>query len=211
MEAYESVRLWFGRWFPTEAWNSKDNQIADLNLSDAYLEEDTQRRAFTARIAITLSIIFVPAGFFLDYFVYPERIKELLLVRVIASACLCLLLFALRGNRQRSQVVALGIATALANNIAFCWMIYILEGAVSPYYAGINLILLGMSVLLPWTLRETFWVCLTSIALYAMACLIEGNLFDQGAFSIFLQQHLLPGGYLRNLRDLRARAVPRTL
>jgi signal transduction histidine kinase len=125
------------------------------------------------------------AGVMLDFFVYPEKLKELFLIRVAAALFLCVLLVSVSRNQRRTHIIALGIATAFADNIAFCSMVFFLEGATSPYYAGINLVLLGMSVLLPWTLSETFWVCLGSIVLYAVACLIEGSLFEPGAFAIF--------------------------
>ncbi|MGB0743398.1 MAG: ATP-binding protein, partial [Opitutales bacterium] len=159
--------------------------VVDEQFREAYMEEDTVRRAASLQIAIILSIIFVPAGFFLDYFVYPERLSALFLIRCIASLFLCGLLVLLKLSRKRPQVIALGVATALSNIAAFCCMIYILEGAISPYYAGINLILLGMTVLLPWSLFETAFVCLASIGLYVIACGLKGGLFEVGVFAIF--------------------------
>ncbi|WPJ96657.1 ATP-binding protein [Coraliomargarita algicola] len=162
------------------------SEPADPELMAAYRETDTQRRAMRLHIGIWISAIGMMAGVTLDYFVYPEHLGVLFTIRLVATAALFLLLFILfKATNNRSLVKNLGIGMALVDNLAFISMVFYLGGATSPYYAGVNLVLLGMSVLLPWTLKETFWVCLGSIALYAIACAIEGNLFDTGVFSIF--------------------------
>ena len=35
------------------------------------------------------------------------------------------------------------------------WMIYLKEGPVSPYYAGLNLVLLGAVIILRWSVWES--------------------------------------------------------
>lgn len=188
MKQPATTGLIFRRLLPGGAWRnapSRDQRLTDQNLSSAYRDEDTARRAASLRIAIILSVICVPAGVFLDYFVYPERLLDLLWIRVAASLFLSTLLLLLKFRNRRRWIVGLGIATALTNNVAFCAMVYLLGGALSPYYAGINLVLLGMTVLLPWTLRETLAVCAASIGLYMAACFLAGGLDSAGTYSIF--------------------------
>ena len=165
-------------------FRSKDKP-ADHELQAAYKETDTQRRATRLRIGIWISVVGMLAGVTLDYVVYPEKISLLFSIRLIAVAALLLMLFFLsRFQSDRPLVKGLGVGMALVDVLTFTVMVFFLGGAISPYYAGINLVLLGMSVLLPWTLRETFWVCLASIASYGIACLLEGNLNDASTRSI---------------------------
>ncbi|TVP78026.1 MAG: response regulator [Puniceicoccaceae bacterium] len=161
-------------------------ESSDPELLDAYKQADTVRRASRLRIGIWISAVGMLAGVTLDYFVYPEHILRLFLIRILAVAALFILLFLLNAERRsRTLVKGLGISMALIDNLAFTAMVFFVGGAFSSYYAGINLVLLGMSVLLPWTFRETLWVCVVSIAIYSFACLIEGGLFQTGGFSAF--------------------------
>src|SRR5208282_9321 len=56
------------------------------------------------------------------------------------------------------------------------WMIYATEGPFSPYYAGLNLVLLAMCLLLPWSYQVTLMVSLATLLVYVAACLAHGNL-----------------------------------
>src|SRR5690606_26498740 len=40
----------------------------------------------------------------------------------------------------------------------------------SPYYAGVNLVILGAEVILPWTYKETAFVCLSTLITYVASC-----------------------------------------
>ena len=170
-----------GRFFKGDKLES-----GDPGLIAAYREEDTARRASRLRIGIWISAVGMLAGVTLDFVVYPERLRLLFIIRVVAIVLLLALLFLLqRSDGKRALVKNLGLGMALVDVLAFAIMVYFLGGAASPYYAGINLVLLGMSVLLPWTLYETLWVTIASIAIYALVCLAEGGLFEPGGFSAF--------------------------
>ena len=44
------------------------------------------------------------------------------------------------------------------------WMVYATEGAASPYYAGLTLVLMVLAVVLDWT----FWQSVVSVLLVLM-------------------------------------------
>ena len=46
------------------------------------------------------------------------------------------------------------------------WMIYAKEGAASPYYAGLNLVLLCLAFVLHWTFRESLFAAALVVVLY---------------------------------------------
>jgi signal transduction histidine kinase len=54
------------------------------------------------------------------------------------------------------------------------WMIYATEGALSPYYAGLNVVLLVLAYVLHWTFRESLSTSGLVIALYFAACFLHG-------------------------------------
>jgi len=70
----------------------------------------------------------------------------------------------------RRHVKALGLSWAVLPQAAISYMIYISEGGGSPYYAGLNLMILGAAVLLPWTVVETLFICAATLVFYLAAC-----------------------------------------
>jgi two-component system sensor histidine kinase PhcS len=53
-------------------------------------------------------------------------------------------------------------------------MIYDREGPSSPYYAGLNLIILAISLVVRWSARESLLVVVCMILMYVAACVIKG-------------------------------------
>ncbi len=155
-------------------------------LLSAYLEQDTNKRSQRLRIALLIATPSFLAGVLLDYFVYPEHLRDILLLRLLVAGCFTVI-YAINQTfpNRRTQVLVLGITTALVANLTFIFMVWMTEGGISPYYAGINLIILGLSVIFPWNVWETLAVCVASLLGYVLACFAHGNLFEPEVFSIF--------------------------
>jgi two-component system sensor histidine kinase PhcS len=58
----------------------------------------------------------------------------------------------------------------MAPMLAICWMIYASEGANSPYYAGLNLVMLAGCLLTTYNARKAAVFCGVTIGCYAAAC-----------------------------------------
>ena len=139
----------------------------------AYREADRDLRIRTSLIGGVLLLVLVLLGVSLDYFVYPHQFTELVLTRIaidMAVAPIFALFFTDFGKRN---IRPLSMACALAVNLGICWMVFLAGGAASPYYAGLNLVILAVGVLLPWTLGETVLFCLLTVAMYTAACLLR--------------------------------------
>ena len=67
----------------------------------------------------------------------------------------------------------LGNAWLLAPMFAIAWMIYATEGADSPYYAGLNLVMLAATLLTTYRAPQAIAFCGTVIGCYALACLLH--------------------------------------
>ena len=96
----------------------------------------------------------MPLGIVLDYFVYPEHLVKFLELRLLCSL-LVIVIWSLHSTsiaRKHYPVVGLFIVILPAFFIA--WMVYA-TGPVSPYYAGLNLILLAVSVVVRWNMSES--------------------------------------------------------
>ena len=142
-------------------------------LAEAYQEFDRVLRARQAKVGAVLSLVLMPAGVSLDYFVYPHLTWQILQARLLTDLFLIpcfLILFTTFGRRY---VKLLGNLWAVPPTWAICWMIYASEGAISPYYAGLNLIIIGACLLLPYTLKDAILFCTFLLTSYTSACLLH--------------------------------------
>ena len=113
------------------------------------ISEERARIANCQQAAI-FGAIFMMVGVGLDVVVYPDRVGEILVNRVVTAALL--IAFAVLSGFIRSNLLArLVVHTVAMLPIAsISYMIFLTEGAESPYYAGLNLVLVGATLLLRW-------------------------------------------------------------
>lgn len=116
-------------------------------------------------------IFLMPLGFILDYAVYQEQALEFLGLRLLCSLMtggLLALHFTAWGERQ---VFWLGLPIALLPAGFITVMIARTQGYQSPYYAGLNLVLIAVNVVARWTVAESLGVTGGILLMYAVACL----------------------------------------
>ncbi len=100
------------------------------------------------------AIIFMLAGVTLDFMVFPEKVGDFFIIRCLCSLCLGAVRYFMRRPRSllvtRITVHIIGILPMLS----ILMMIPSTGGVASPYYAGINLVLVAASLLLRWPTRD---------------------------------------------------------
>lgn len=148
-------------------------------LEQAYRMEDFTLRLRFLKVAIVLSLVFVPSGAVLDWVVYPEEFQALVEIRMILVAVIVLLFVLLHTNLSR-HIEMIGVMLPLFINLATSAQITLTTGAVSPYYAGISLVLFAVGILMPWTLFETAITATLTILIYTGACSVH-YLAQEGA------------------------------
>jgi two-component system sensor histidine kinase PhcS len=147
------------------------SQTANNTLQEAYRKFYLGLRVRQAKVSLSIAMLLVPACIGLDYFVYPQLawtiFKSRLWCDLLMLPCF-LVLFSKQGQRW---VRWFDSAPAILSALAICWMIYLAEGASSPYYAGLNLVIEGIILVIPYTLTEAVVVCGLVAVMYAAACL----------------------------------------
>jgi len=152
-------------------------------VSDASLEEDF--RAYEQGVAVAndrraavLAGLFMLAGTTLDWVVFPEHGWEFLAIRAVSSMLLALVFSLLKrdGAVRPAGWISQGIPGLPI--IAICWMVAVTGGGSSPYYAGLNLVLLGLSILLRWSLKRTLIMVLICFVSYVLAVLVSPTKID---------------------------------
>ncbi len=140
---------------------------------DEYSAHNRTLRINSTRIGSILVFVLMPAGISLDYFVYPDLLFEMLLIRLLYLLVPVVTFIASYTAFGRKHIVMFGIALALTANLAMSIMILISEGTNSPYYAGLNLVILGVGVFMPWRTREVLSLCIITMIIYLCACLLH--------------------------------------
>ena len=154
--------------------------MADLNsqpvtaaLHEAYSRFYNALRVRQAKICFSLAMILVPACIGLDHFVYPKLAWPMFRARLWCDLAMMPCFLALFTRMGRKKVRWLDSAPLLLAALAICWMIYLTEGALSPYYAGLNIVIAAAILLIPYTLPEAIAVCGFVCLSYLVACMLH--------------------------------------
>lgn len=160
--------------------------MAELNLT-----EDDIRAAYQAAVrdnqirfvmvGCVLALVLVPAGVSLDYFVYPDHLIQFLWIRLGCAAFIALLCSLYFHPLGRRYFRSLTFGWTLSIQVALCFMIYLTSGASSPYYAGLNLVILATGVVLPLRFEEILGFSAATLLLYIATCVLQGGIADDSA------------------------------
>ena len=135
----------------------------------AYQEHERAMTIRNTRWGCFFGIVMVPIFSCLDHFVYPRQEVSFLLLRLLCSALMAGL-YPLLGTRfGRKYYRFQGILLLLLPSATIAWMIYATEGAASPYYGGLILVLMVLAVVLDWTFVQSVVSVLLVLMLYLAA------------------------------------------
>ena len=145
---------------------NKQEQIRKL-----YQEADQKLRLRQSIIGCVLVLILIPAGISLDYFVYPEYLVTFTLLRIGTDAAILLILALHFSATGRRHVHLLTLSWLVLTSAMISYMVFLSEGHVSPYYAGLSLTIMAIGILLPLTMVEVAVFCVVTIGMYLFAAL----------------------------------------
>jgi signal transduction histidine kinase len=145
-------------------------QRPDAGLTEAFEAYDRAVTVKNIQVGCLVGMVLMPAGWLLDRVVYPKMVGPFLKLR-LACALLIAVFWALvvtpPGRRHHRK---LGLILALIPASFMSWMIHATQGASSPYYAGLNLVLLVVGFILHWTFAESLLAVALVMAMYLAAC-----------------------------------------
>ncbi|HYW76242.1 MAG TPA: HAMP domain-containing sensor histidine kinase, partial [Gammaproteobacteria bacterium] len=154
--------------------------MEELNLTEhdiraAYQSAVRDNQIRFAMVGGVLALVLLPAGVSLDYFVYPAHLAQFLFIRLACDgfiALACLFYFRPAG---RAYFRSLTFTWIFSIQVALCLMIYLTDGARSPYYAGLNLVILATGVVLPLSFTEILGFSAATLAVYVATCVVHGS------------------------------------
>src|SRR5438132_2468916 len=147
-------------------------------VQQAFLENERGVRIHNYRVSCIVALIFMPAGASLDYMVYPKLTPYFFGLRLACSALLLFIWWFVQTPLGARHYRALGLLLPALPCFFISWMIYKTNGCSSPYYAGLNLILLGAAILLRWNFKESIIVFAEVLIMYVAVSLLHHFLVD---------------------------------
>lgn len=191
---------------------------ADEALRLRYKEYNKAHRVAGTRTGSILVALLMPFGFLLDYIVYPEELTFFLVLRVLCSAIAFGMygLLAFEFWKRFHRIFELFLF--FLPSFFICLMIYYTEGIHSGYYAGLNLVLIGLS----WAVRvdwlDSILYLLLTMVLYGLACYLHVDgiesvrmLVNNYYFILVTGMIVVTGSYFLNNLRFREYAVGQQL
>ena len=115
----------------------------------------------------------MPFGVTLDFFVYRNHLLEFFELRLLCSLLIAFVWLLHSTPIARKHYPVVGLPIVILPVFFITWMVY-KTGSASPYYAGLNLVMLAVSAVGHWSLLETFIAVGSVIAMYLAACVARG-------------------------------------
>lgn len=148
-------------------------------IRQAFVEYDRKVILNNVKVGCAIGAVLMPVGVVLDYCVFGDTkavvwhfLELRLLCSLLIAAFWAIVVTPFGHNHPRK----LGITLAMFPTFFISWMIYEQGGSQSPYYAGLNLVLLVIGFVLYWTFLESFVAVVLVILMYISACLLHGDL-----------------------------------
>jgi two-component system sensor histidine kinase PhcS len=159
----------------------------------AYQEHEREMTIRKTRVGCFLGIVMVPLFGGLDHYIYPKQAFFFLLLRLLCSALMAGLYPILGTQFGRKHYHLQGIFLLFLPSATIAWMIHATEGAASPYYAGLTLVLMVLAVVLDWTFLQSVVSVLLVLILYLLASLPLASKANLGIFLNNLFFLVFPG------------------
>lgn len=157
-------------------WNSREPFNFDERDFDKYLYNIIHEWLKTLT---TLAYILVPIFFFLDYFTMPgELLPRFGIYRLISTIIVVIQFFIIRNTKPSNMTYFHGYFITLNVGGIIALMTVDLGGFDSSYYAGLNLVIIGVILLIPWKVIHSTINSLLIITMYLVFNFIAGKPYE---------------------------------
>ena len=129
--------------------------------------EEQNRRDFIAAATLGTAIC-IPLNLlclFMDHYMYPDKAPLFLKARLISVLVTGVGWFWFRTKIGRANP-RYETMWFLSPQVMILWMIYAADDPFGIYYAGLNIVLLGMGLLTPWAYVQNLMFCIFTLVVY---------------------------------------------
>ena len=186
-----------------------DSITQSREIHAAFVEYDRQVILNNVIVGCMIGIVLMPAGTLLDFFVYRADVIPFLRLRLLCSLLIAIFWMVVITPFGRRHPRALGVLLAYFPAFFMSWMIYTEKGVSSPYYAGLNIVLVVVGLVLHWTVIESLVVVGGTLLMYITACWLAGGfsevnwLVNNLYFLVLTGIVIITGSYFHNKTRFR--------
>ncbi|WP_197332005.1 two-component system sensor histidine kinase PhcS [Ralstonia syzygii] len=150
-----------------------------------YRQEVSDFRLASSRGGVITGAALVLLGIGLDYGLYPQHLAMFSAVRIIVSALMLATMVCLAALWGRAHVQGLTLLWLALPQIMIVWMIQQTDGAESLYYAGLNLAIFAVGIVLPLGFIQTVLFGAFTYIIWVIACVMHvGGIQSRGTFIV---------------------------
>lgn len=153
---------------------TKAATVSEEELKLRFVEYNKPFNIEASQVGALLVLALMPVGAVLDIVVYPDFFALFLLLRVVCSVIAGVGWRLLKTSFGERFYRPFGLFLFLLPSAFISLMIYYTEGVDSPYYAGLNLVLVGMSWVVQMRTVDSIVAVLLTLVMYGTACLMHG-------------------------------------
>lgn len=128
--------------------------------------EEQNQRGYIANATFG-SIVSIPLNLscsVMDHFMYPDKLWDFFKLRLMCGILTGLVWAAFKRGYCPRRVF--GVTWFMGPLFMIFYMIYAVRDPISPYYAGLNIILLAMGLISPWTYQQNMFITVFVLAMY---------------------------------------------
>jgi signal transduction histidine kinase len=152
-------------------------------IAAAYQDADRVIAIRRIRIGCVLAMLLLPLGYFIDIILYQKQAQTFLNYRLAGSLAMAPLLALVLHPLGQRHHRTIGVILAMIPAACMAWIIaHTPDPARSPYYAGLNLVLLAVGLVLQWTTIQSASAVAGVVFLYTAACAEYVSTDNQVAF-----------------------------
>ena len=135
-----------------------------------YTEYDLKGRV---RLAIIISMVLFVSFLLLDWIYTPQYIRTFSIIRFSVAGLEFLLLILSKRTKSHRGFLNLAMTMVILDAVGIGIMIQVLGGFLTSYYQGLNIIVMGMIVVIPFAFREAIFLYVLTWAVYAVPSFIK--------------------------------------
>jgi len=159
-----------------KSWNSEEPFNFEEHDFEKYLNNIIHDWLKTLT---TLAYILVPMFFFLDYFIMPsELLPRFGIYRLISTIIVVIQFFIIRNTKPSNFTYFHGYFIAINVGGIIALMTVDLGGFNSSYYAGLNLVIIGVILLIPWKVIHSTINSILIISMYLVFNIIAARDYE---------------------------------
>lgn len=143
-------------------------------VQSEYRIANSKERIQRSRIGCVVALVAFPLGTSLDIVLYPELLKELTVLRYFSLVLVLQIYFFHKSEAFQRHIHLTNFFMPVVVAVSMSAMIAITDGFDGPYYAALNLLILGVSLLLPFSFRDALVLVVVTLGGYSMAGLYHG-------------------------------------